>query len=112
MIDVCYASLFSQGVQHRVLYLDGHPSRYQPRPTGLNFGEQKGTGVFPLVIAVPSRLCRSILVPKFSLSAVSIFDVIWRHRFNNLQRAALLTSLVQYLVNYACGFNQSETGKI
>ena len=53
MIDVHYASLTSQGVQHRVLYLDGHPSRYQPRPTGLNFGEQTGTGVFPLVIAVP-----------------------------------------------------------
>ena len=53
MIDVQYASLTSQGVQHRVFYLDGHPSRYQPRPTGLNFGEQTGTGVFPLVIAVP-----------------------------------------------------------
>ena len=53
MIDVHYASLTSQGVQHRVFYRDGHPSRYQPRPTGLNFGEQMGTGVFPLVIAVP-----------------------------------------------------------
>ena len=53
MIDVHYASLTSQGVQLRVFYLDGHPSRYQPRPTGLNFGEQMGTGVFPLVIAVP-----------------------------------------------------------
>ena len=53
MIDVHFASLTSQGVQHRVFYLDGHPSRYQPRPTGLNFGEQTGTGVFPLVIAVP-----------------------------------------------------------
>ena len=53
MIDVQYASLTSQGVQHRVFYLDGHPSRYQPLPTGLNFGEQTGTGVFPLVIAVP-----------------------------------------------------------
>ena len=45
--------------------------------------------------------------------------------FNNLQQAALLTSLVQYdkdsfqiwstvaavMVNYACRFNQSETGK-
>ena len=53
MIDVHNASLTSQGVQHRVFYLDGHPSRYQPRPTGLNFDEQTGTGVFPLVIAVP-----------------------------------------------------------
>ena len=55
MIDVHYANLTSQGVQHRVFYLDGHPSRYQPRPTELNFGEQTGTGVFPLVIAVPSK---------------------------------------------------------
>ena len=53
MNDVRYASLTSQGVQHRVLYRDGHPPRYQPRPTELNFGEQTGTGVFPLVIAVP-----------------------------------------------------------
>ena len=45
VIDVHYASLTSQGVQHRVFYLDGHPSRYQPRPTGLNFGEQTRTGV-------------------------------------------------------------------
>ena len=55
MIDAQYASLTSQGVQHRVFYLDGHPSRYQPRPTGLNFGEQTGTGVFPMVIAVPHK---------------------------------------------------------
>ena len=54
VIDVYYASLTSQEVQHRVFYPDGHPSRYQPRPTGLNFGEQTGTGVFPLVIAVQS----------------------------------------------------------
>ena len=53
MIDVRYASLTSQRVQHRVFCLDGHPSRYQPCPTGLNFGEQTGTGVFPLVIDVP-----------------------------------------------------------
>ena len=45
-------------------------------------------------------------------------------RFSNLQRAVLLTSLVQYdkvlfkfgqeqlvMVNCACGFNQSEMGK-
>ena len=47
MIDVHYASLTSQGVLHGVFYLDGHPSRYQPRPIGLNnFGEQTGTGFF------------------------------------------------------------------
>ena len=56
VIDVHYASLTSQGVQHGVFYLDGHPFSYQPRPTELNFGEQTGTGVFPLVIAVPSPL--------------------------------------------------------
>ena len=55
VIDVHYASLASHRVQHRVFYLDGHPSRYQPRPTGLNFGEQTGTGVFPLVTAVLQR---------------------------------------------------------
>ena len=35
MIEVHDASLTSQGVQHRVLYLDGQPSRYQPCPKGL-----------------------------------------------------------------------------
>ena len=58
MIDVHYASLTSQGVQDTVFYRDGHPSRYQPRPTELNFGEQTGTGVFPLVIAVPHCLIK------------------------------------------------------
>ena len=53
VIDVHCASLTSQGVQHRVFYLDDHPSRYQLRPTGLNFGEQTETSVFPLVTAVP-----------------------------------------------------------
>ena len=67
MIDVQYASLTSQGVQHRVFYLDGHPSRYQPRPTGLNFGEQTGTGVFPLVIAVPD-ICILLLQIVYSLN--------------------------------------------
>ena len=52
MIDVYYASLTSQEVQDRVFYPDGNLSRYQPCPTGLNFGEQTETGVFPLVIAV------------------------------------------------------------
>ena len=53
VIDVHYTSLTSQGVQHRVFQLDGHPSRYQPHPRGLNFGEQTGTGVSSLVTAVP-----------------------------------------------------------
>ena len=51
MIDVYYASLTSQELQRRVFYRNGHPSRYQPCPTGTNFGEQTGTGVFPFVIA-------------------------------------------------------------
>ena len=33
VIDVHYASLTSQGVQHRVFYRDGHPSGYQPQET-------------------------------------------------------------------------------
>ena len=33
VVDVHYASLTSQAVQHGVFYPDGHPSRYQPRPT-------------------------------------------------------------------------------
>ena len=44
MIDVHCASLTSQGVQDRVFYLD------------INFGEQAGTGVFPLVMAVPYNI--------------------------------------------------------
>ena len=53
--DIHYASLTSQGVQYKIFYLGGHPSRYQPRPTGLNFGEQTGTGVFALVIAIHKK---------------------------------------------------------
>ena len=84
VIDVHYASLTSQWVQHRVFYRDGHPSRYQPRPTGLNFSEQTGTGIFPLVTAVPlqeyfisrsnvtafSSSCSAciLLLPKFRTS--------------------------------------------
>ena len=56
VIDVYCGSLTSQGVQHRLFSLDDHPSRYQPRPTGLNFGEQTGTGAFPLVTPVPHSL--------------------------------------------------------
>ena len=56
--DIHYASLNSQGVQHKVFYLDGHPSRYQRRPTGLNFGEQTGTGVFPYTKKENVPTCR------------------------------------------------------
>ena len=55
VIDVHYASLTFPRSTAQGIYLDGHPSRYQPRPTGLNFGEQTATGVFPLVIAVLSN---------------------------------------------------------
>ena len=44
VIDVHCASLTSQGVQDRVFYLD------------MNLGEQAGSGVFPLVIAVPYNI--------------------------------------------------------
>ena len=33
-------------------------SRWSPCPTGLNFGEQTGTGAFPLVIAALVALSR------------------------------------------------------
>ena len=56
-----------------------------------------------------------------NLQRAALLTSFWRQWFNNLQRTALLTSLVQYdrilgqqqlfMVNYACGFNQSETGK-
>jgi len=56
-----------------------------------------------------------------NLQRAALLTSFWRHWFNNLQQTALLTSLVQYdrilgqqqlfMVNYVCGFNQSETGK-
>jgi len=56
-----------------------------------------------------------------NLQRAALLTSFWRQWFNNLRRIALLTSLVQYdrilghqqllMVNYACGFNQSETGK-
>ena len=72
MIDVHYASLTSQGVQHRVFYIDGHPSRYQPRPTGLNFGEQTGTGVFPLAIAAPIYITEALLASVVRCWTISV----------------------------------------
>ena len=55
------------------------------------------------------------------LQWAALLTSFWRQWFNNLQRTALLTSLVQYdiilgqqqlfMLNYACGFNQLETGK-
>jgi len=56
-----------------------------------------------------------------NLQWAALLTSFWRQWFNNLPRTALLTSLVQYdrilgqqqlfMVNYACGFNQLETGK-
>lgn len=40
-----YASLTSQGEQHRVFLPDGHLSNYQLHPMELNFSEQKETCV-------------------------------------------------------------------
>ena len=43
MIDVHFPRSTSWGS-----YLDGHPSRYQPRPIGINFDEYTGSeAVFP-----------------------------------------------------------------
>ena len=51
--DIHYASL-TFGLRNTAQgnYPDGHPSRYYPRPTGLNFGERARTGIFPLVTAL------------------------------------------------------------
>ena len=80
MIDVHYASLTSRRVQHRVFYLDGHPSRYQPCPTGLNCGEQTGTGVFPLVIAVKGKTLlwewAFIVSKQYSFKTITIIITI------------------------------------
>ena len=56
-----------------------------------------------------------------NLQRAELLTSFWRQWFNNLQQAALLTSLVDYdrifdqhhlfMVSYACGFIQSETGK-
>ena len=67
--------------------------------------------------------CRHVMYKFFSCSSSSPI-VSGLQQINNLQRAALLMSLVQYgkvvskfgeqqlvMVNYACGFNQSEMGK-
>ena len=59
-----------------------------------------------------------------NLQQTALLTSFWRHWFNNLQLAAILTSLVQYdricskfgqqlqlvMVNYMCGFSQSEMG--
>ena len=102
VIDVDYASLTSQGVQHRVFYRDGHPSRYQPHPTGLNFGEQTGTGVFPLVIVVPRNrgdsnvsfpVGLSCITEHESFPAVSLNREVWWTALVSLhdqERAGLL----------------------
>ena len=56
-----------------------------------------------------------------NLRRAALFTSFWRRWFSRLQQTALLMSLVQYdrmfgqqqllMVNYACGFNQSEMGK-
>ena len=55
-IDNHNASLTYQGVQHG-RFPRCHPSSYQHRLTELNFGEQTGTGVLPLVQAVQLTIC-------------------------------------------------------
>ena len=77
-----------------------------------------------------TTLCPSFLGQWFNnlwrqwfnnLQRAPLLTSFWRQWCNNLQRTALLTSLVQYdrifgqqqlfMVNYACGFSQSEMGK-
>ena len=77
VIDVHYASLTSQGVQRRVFHLDGRPSRCQRRPTGFNFGEQTGIGVFPLVIAVTHVLVRYCFFFCCFLSKFTIYSALY-----------------------------------
>ena len=102
MIDVHYASLTSQGVQHRVFYVVGHSSRYQPRPTGLNFGEQTtGTGVFPLVTNLQRaklsfQIC--VILPNASLEggddkAVKLWEVCTGRCIKTLQCDGAVHSL-------------------
>ena len=84
MIDFHYASLASRRVQQRVFYRDGHPSRYQPRPTGLNFGEQTGIGVFPLVIAEPTvRNINNLFWRKTrKIFHVTIISFVWLYYYS------------------------------
>ena len=87
-------------------------------------------GVLPLH-SVHSLFFRSPNITQPCPQVFSVNDSIicsglpfWRHQFNNFRRTAFLMSLIQYgedsfkfgeqqlvMVNYACGFNQSETGK-
>ena len=77
----------------------------------------------------PSLLSDTTLRPGFlgqwfnNLQRAALLTSFWRQWFNNLQRTAFLTSLIQYdrilgqqqlfMVNYVCGFNQlEEIGKI
>ena len=72
---------------------------------------------FPVLKGVSPFRSLFFCLPKITQSRLQVF---FGQRFNNLQQAALFTSLIQYdedsfqqlvMVNYACGFNQSETGK-
>jgi len=83
-----------------------------------------------LSLLIDTTLCPGFLDQWFNnlwrqwfnnLQRATLLTSFWPQWFNNLQRTALLTSLVLYdrilgqqqlpMVNYACSFNQSETGK-
>ena len=80
--------------------------------------------VFPLT-KYNTTLSRGLLGQRFiNLQGPALLTSFWRHRFNNFQRAALwrhwfnMAKILSkfgeqqlVMVNYACGFNQSETGK-
>ena len=85
VIDVHYVSLTSQGVQHGVFHLDGHRSRHQPCPTGLNFDEQTRTGDFPLVIAVPMTVLCARMASLHSVILGKKLIIRWQILDLNIQ---------------------------
>ena len=112
MIDVHYASLASRRVQHRVFHLDGHPSRYQPRPTGLNFNEETGTGVFgdsrtSVKASAYSRLLKVVftsMVKLLDLKNFPNFKVALAHLSNpNSEEIQGLCRFLQTLPGRPCG---------
>ena len=56
------------------------------------------------------------LVPRFSNGSITckkaaLLTSFWRHRFNITKILSKFGKQQLVMVNYACGFNQSETGK-
>ena len=88
VIDVHYASLTSQAVQHGVFYFDGHPSRYQPRPTSVNrrepvfpFGDNRTSRITAKFVRITKMtgLCAFPLTVTLNILSKSRYnvDLIW-----------------------------------